>query len=86
MLYFNTNVGATLVGKKSPFPLASHDSRSVLAVKGSLRRFAPWTAAGRSGETRCSRGKRGGGRAEREPFGHTSYLSRSRGALSPVGP
>ena len=41
MLYFNTNVGATLVGKKSPFPLASHDSRSVLAVKGSLRRFAP---------------------------------------------
>ena len=54
MLYFNTNVGATLVGKKSPFPLASPDSRSVLAVKGSLRRFAPWTAAGRSGETRCS--------------------------------
>ena len=25
------------------------------------------------------------GRAEREPFGHTSRLSRSRGALSPVG-
>ena len=78
MLYFNTNVGATLVGKKSPFPLASPDSRSVLAVKGSLRRFAPWTAAGRSGETRCSRGKKGGGgpcgRAEREPFGHTSRL------------
>ena len=31
--------------------------------RGSLRRFAPWTAAGRSGETRCSRGKRGSGRA-----------------------
>ena len=44
----------------TPFPLALDDSRSVLAVKGSLRRFAPWTAAGRSGETRCSRGKRGG--------------------------
>ena len=42
-----------------PFPLVLHDSRSVLAVKGTLRRFAPWTAPGRSGETRCSRGKRG---------------------------
>ena len=33
--------------------------KSVLAVKGRFRRFAPWTAPGRSGETRCSRGKRG---------------------------
>ena len=32
-------------------------------IKGTLRRFAPWTAAGRSGETRRSRGKKGGGRA-----------------------
>ena len=31
-----------------PFPLVLHDSRSVLAVKGQLRRFAPWTAPGRS--------------------------------------
>ena len=34
-------------------------------------------------------GKGGGracGRAEREPFGHTRRLSRSRGALSPAGP
>ena len=46
---------------RTPFPLALDDSRSVLAVKGTLRRFAPWTAPGRSGETRCSRGKRGGG-------------------------
>ena len=38
-------------GQESPFPLALDDSRSVLAVKGSLRRFAPWTAAGRSGES-----------------------------------
>ena len=61
----------------NPLSLALDDSRSVLAVKGSLRRFAPWTAAGRSGEPRCSRGERGGracGRAEREPFGHTSRL------------
>ena len=33
-----------------PLPLASHDSRSVLAVKGSLRRFAPWTAPERRAE------------------------------------
>ena len=31
-----------------PFPSPLDDSRSVLAVKGPLRRFAPWTAAGRS--------------------------------------
>ena len=42
-----------------PFPSPLNDPRSVLAVKGPLRRFAPWTAPGRSGETRCSRGKRG---------------------------
>ena len=29
-----------------PFSLALDDFRSVLAVKGSLRRFAPWTAPG----------------------------------------
>ena len=51
-----------------PFPLSLDDSRSVLAVKGSLRRFAPWTAAGRSGETRCSRGKRGGRPGPRNSF------------------
>ena len=33
---------------RAPFPLALHCVGSVLAVKGSLRRFAPWTAAGRS--------------------------------------
>ena len=32
----------------NPLSLATDDCRSVLAVKGSLRRFAPWTAAGRS--------------------------------------
>ena len=36
-----------------PFPLALDDSRSVLAVKGSLRHFAPWTAAGRSEGDGC---------------------------------
>ena len=34
--------------EKPPFPLALHRGGSVLAVKGSLRRFAPWTAPGRS--------------------------------------
>ena len=37
----------------TPLSLALDDSRSVLAVKGPLRRFAPWTAPDRSGETRC---------------------------------
>ena len=34
--------------EQPPFPLALDDPGSVLAVKGSLRRFAPWTAAVRS--------------------------------------
>ena len=42
-----------------PFPLALHCVGSVLAVKGTLRRFAPWTACGPIRKTRCSRGKRG---------------------------
>ena len=42
-----------------PFPLALDDSRSVLAVKGSLRRFAPWTAPGRSEEMAVYEGKGG---------------------------
>ena len=43
-----------------PFPLALDDSGSVLAVKGPLRRFAPWTACGPIRKTRCLRAKRGG--------------------------
>ena len=45
-----------------PFPLALHRAGSVLAVKGSLRRFAPWTAAGRS-ERRAAYEGKGGVRA-----------------------
>ena len=44
---------------KNPFPLALHLSRSVLAVKGSLRRFAPWTAPGRSERRAAYEGKGG---------------------------
>ena len=47
-------------GSGFPFYLASHDSRSVLAVKGPLCRFAPWTAPGRSEGDSCLRGKKGG--------------------------
>ena len=36
-----------------------NDFRSVLAVKGSLRRFAPWTAAGRSEGMAVYEGKGG---------------------------
>ena len=47
--------------KNPPFPLALHRGGSFLAVKGSLRRFAPWTAPGRSeGRPLFTRGKGGG--------------------------
>ena len=42
-----------------PLSLALNDSRSVLAVKGPLRRFAPWTAPGRSEGMAIYEGKRG---------------------------
>ena len=45
-----------------PFPLALHRVGSVLAVQGSLRRFAPWTAPGRS-ERRAAYEGKGGVRA-----------------------
>ena len=47
---------------RAPFPLALDDPGSVLAVKGSLRRFAPWTAPDRS-ERRAAYEGKGGGRA-----------------------
>ena len=42
-----------------PLSLAPNDSRSVLAAKGPLRRFAPWTAPGRSGRPLFTREKGG---------------------------
>ena len=42
-----------------PFPLAPDRAGSVLAVKGSLRRFAPWTAPGRSERRAAYEGKGG---------------------------
>ena len=48
--------------EQTPFPLALHRVGSVLAVKGSLRRFAPWTAPVRS-ERRAAYEGKGGGRA-----------------------
>ena len=50
---------------KTPFPLALHRVGSVLAVKGSLRRFAPWTAPRRS-ERRAAYEGKGGVQAIRE--------------------
>ena len=50
------------MARAGPFPLALHCAGSVLAVKGSLRRFALWTAPGRSGRRAAYEGK-GGGRA-----------------------
>ena len=45
----------------APFPLALYCVGSVLAVKGSLRRFAPWTAPGRSERRAAYEGKGGVG-------------------------
>ena len=45
--------------EQAPFPLALHRAGSVLAVKGSLRRFAPWTAPGRSEGMAVYEGKGG---------------------------
>ena len=45
--------------EQTPFPLALHRVGSVLAVKGSLRRFAPWTAPGRSERRAAYEGKGG---------------------------
>ena len=47
------------IGKNPPFPSPLDDSGSVLAVKGSLRRFAPWTAPGRSEGMTVYEGKGG---------------------------
>ena len=67
--------------EQTPFPLALHRVGSVLAVKGSLRRFAPWTAAGRSERRAAYEGKGGGARsgalAHDKGYYH-SYLGRSR--------
>ena len=46
-------------GLAPPLPLALHRVGSVLAVKGSLRRFAPWTAAGRYERRAAYEGKGG---------------------------
>ena len=45
--------------EQPPFPLALHRVGSVLAVKGPLRRFAPWTAPGRSERRAAYEGKGG---------------------------
>ena len=46
---------------RTPFSLVPHGGGSVLAVKGSLRRFAPWTAPGRSERRAAYEGKGGVG-------------------------
>ena len=48
-----------MVAPLNPLPLIADDFGSVLAVKGSLRRFAPWTAPGRSERRAAYEGKGG---------------------------
>ena len=75
-----------------PFPLALDDPGSILAVKGPLRRFAPWTAPGRS-ERRAAYEGKGGGRAVgcggrvASPLAHDKgyYHSYTEGANAPKG-
>ena len=50
----------------APFPLALYRVESVLAVKGPLRRFAPWTAPVRSEKRAAYEGK--GGKRIRQLF------------------
>ena len=67
--------------EQPPFPLALHRVGSVFAVKGSLRRFAPWTAPGpiRNDEA-LTRGKGGFGpwgaravKAKVQPFDNAMH-------------
>ena len=58
------------LGLQPPLSLSAGLYGPVLAVKGSLRRFAPWTAPGRSERRAAYEGKGGGravGRWKREP-------------------
>ena len=58
----------------SPFPSPLDDPRSVLAVKGPLRRFVPWTAPGRSEGMTVYEGKRGGSGRVDGPKGNLSVI------------
>ena len=64
--------------EQTPFPLALHRVGSVLAVKGSLRRFAPWTAAGRS-ERRAAYEGKGGVRVRERGGGGYGVSAENRG-------
>ena len=65
---------------RAPFPLALDDPGSVLAVKGSLRRFAPWTAPGRSEKRAAYEGK-GGVRVRERGGGGMAYQRRIEGVV-----
>ena len=58
---------------RTPFPLVPHGGGSVLAVKGSLRRFAPWTAPGRSEGMTVYEGK--GGFGPRDAEGESRHVT-----------
>ena len=68
----------------NPLSLATDDCRSVLAVKGSLRRFAPWTAAGRSGRRAVHEGK---GMSRRPPaqISECARLIRASSSIAGTG-
>ena len=69
----------------NPLSLAADDCGSVLAVKGSLRRFAPWTAAGRSGRRGCLRGKGDGSRRPPAQISECARLIRASSSIAGTG-
>ena len=66
--------------EKPPFPLALYCVGSVLAVKGPLRRFAPWTAPGRSER----RGVDGGDGPQNDSVQRTGHGCQGRNILEVV--
>ena len=75
-----------------PFPLVLHDSRSVLAVKGTLRRFAPWTATGSIWRDTLFTREKGGCRSASDFVSHlisfdsTALTGGQSGAFGPCLP
>ena len=69
----------------NPLSLATDDCRSVLAVQGSLRRFAPWTAAGRSGRRGCLGGKGDGSRRPPAQISECAGLIRASSSIAGTG-
>ena len=74
--------------KQTPFPLALDRSRSVLAVKGSLRRYRALDGSGPIRRDDCLRGERGGARSggivHDKGYYHSYTEAKPKGNLSAI--